>query len=584
MRNSRVSTLSSAFQRTLLLLLCMGPTHSILHAQEAAAELQKKLHELTRRYEEERDKPPSERSETLQAIGALKTPEAAAFLTQVLREKKEQKKEQQALQNIVKQTCVLALGEHGSREAVTAIVIYGFNVLPERGWWVIREALEKAKDPMAVDWLVSKGWKTTPALPPKAQQILVGALMGCGDPRAADAASRLVANRKCPPDVQVSLVKILKEHKHKGSAKKVAKLYRYDHKDLKVAVLLALQAMEASEHSKIFYSALSCKYWEVRSVGVDIFGHTHDPEVLEKIVPLLEDKMPQVQVAAVHALRRLGGKESVDALVAALPAVSGRVQDDIADVLLWLTGKDFGVDVVAWESWWEQKRETAEVVGISRADFDRIRAEQEGKNTGVYYGLRVISEFVTFIIDSSGSMEEPYNIREEDEGKEGRKGSTGVRGKKKKKKKRWVKTRKIKRAQQELVRALDGLKKGTEFNVIQFSGSFTPWRGELTPMSDESREESIEFVQMMTPGGMTNVYETLIYALEDPKVNTIYFLSDGAPTMGTYTDTQTILEKVAEKNQARKVKIHTIGFHLKPEEEELMRQLAEQNYGHFVQK
>ena len=83
---------------------------------------------------------------------------------------------------------------------------------------------------------------------------------------------------------------------------------------------------------------------------------------------------------------------------------------------------------------------------------------------------------------------------------------------------------------------------------------------------------------------MTNVYETLIFAMEDPKVNTIYFLSDGAPTMGTYTDTKTILEKVAEKNQARKVKIHTIGFHLKPAEEELMRQLAEQNYGQFVKK
>ena len=46
---------------------------------------------------------------------------------------------------------------------------------------------------------------------------------------------------------------------------------------------------------------------------------------------------------------------------------------------------------------------------------------------------------------------------------------------------------------------------------------------------------------------------------------------DGAPTAGAYQDTPTILSEVGRMNQTRKIKIHTIGFHLSPAAEELMR-------------
>ena len=192
------------------------------------------------------------------------------------------------------------------------------------------------------------------------------------------------------------------------------------------------------------------------------------------------------------------------------------------------------------------------------------------------------------VVDVSGSMEEPYLAEVDEPGEESEPGGgTSVApkpGQGKGGKTRRAERRKIEVARSELSRALRGLKNGTQFNLIPFDSMYTPWRPILVEMSDELREEALGFVSNLKPGGNTNIYDTLMSALEDPDVNTIYFLSDGAPTTGRITDPDAILAAVAEANQVRKVKIHTIGFHLDPVAESLMRRLAEQNYGSFVKK
>ena len=248
----------------------------------------------------------------------------------------------------------------------------------------------------------------------------------------------------------------------------------------------------------------------------------------------------------------------------------------------------FGTSKVSWEAWWQSKGKDAEIRGISRDEFDQIREESRNNTTGTYYGLRVISKFVTFIVDISGSMEEPYEVDSVKlpGGRKGKRGGTGVSeedessegGKKKEV------LPKIEVARRELVRVLDGIPEGTQFNIIPFESSFTPWRPALVQMDEDVRLQSIEFVKQLNPRGMTNVFDTLASALEDPEVNTIYFLSDGAPTMGKITEPQGILDRIRELNAERKVKIHTIGFHLDPGAASLMRRLAEENHGDFVEK
>jgi len=98
------------------------------------------------------------------------------------------------------------------------------------------------------------------------------------------------------------------------------------------------------------------------------------------------------------------------------------------------------------------------------------------------------------------------------------------------------------------------------------------------------RAEAFRFLEDQRPSGSTNIYDALLIAFSDPQVDTIYLLSDGEPTTGHITDTARMLEEIRRINLFRKVKINTIGFNLKGEAEELMRKLADENYGAFVAK
>jgi Mg-chelatase subunit ChlD len=63
-------------------------------------------------------------------------------------------------------------------------------------------------------------------------------------------------------------------------------------------------------------------------------------------------------------------------------------------------------------------------------------------------------------------------------------------------------------------------------------------------------------------------------------IDTIFFLSDGRPTVGDYVDPQDVAREVRELNQLRKVVIHTIA--IGEFQKDFMKVLAEQNGGIFV--
>ncbi len=535
--------------------------------------------ELMRRFEAERAAAAPVRIETIVALGEIRSDDAAEFLIQNL--EKELPENQAVLVAMFR-----ALGANGTEKAVVAALTSGFRLLEEAYFSELGDALSRVRDPKAVTWLLTKGWRTLPTLPAKAQAQFVRAIEGTADPRMARAANDLLGNRQCPTPIQTQFVRILRMQKDTSAARKIARLYQVDDRELKVEVLLALRDLEASAHGELFRQGLKSDHWQVRSVAVDILAGTHQPELLSLVTPLMKDPEQAVQISVVQALRRLGTRDAIEPLIAGLDAgLSGRLRDDIADALMWLTGKDFGVDPIAWQSWWQENRETVEIKGITREEFERLQREQEDGSTGRYYGLRVLSDHLTFIVDVSASMEEPYNVTEEDvTGTPGGEGSTGVSERGRRRAVETVMRRKIEVAKRELVRCIRDLAEGVRFNLFKFSGDYHAWQPSLITLDSRVRNEAIQWVEGLGPGGTTNVFDTLAGAFQDTTVNTIFFLSDGAPTAGTIQDTDAILAKIAELNRARKVKINTIGFHLDAEATRLMQGLAEQNYGRFVSR
>lgn len=93
------------------------------------------------------------------------------------------------------------------------------------------------------------------------------------------------------------------------------------------------------------------------------------------------------------------------------------------------------------------------------------------------------------------------------------------------------------------------------FNVIFFSTNVDPRLDELITMEPEVRADALEYVARQKAGGATNVFESLMAALADQRVDTIYLLTDGMPSSGAVRDPRAIRDRISRIYVVRKVKI-----------------------------
>ncbi len=105
-------------------------------------------------------------------------------------------------------------------------------------------------------------------------------------------------------------------------------------------------------------------------------------------------------------------------------------------------------------------------------------------------------------------------------------------------------------------------------------------RGELSPAAEqrdeETRSDARAFIGRLALAGSTNIYDALEFAFRDPDVDTICFMTDGTPTIGTETETITIREELRRWNRSRKVRIHCIAV---GEDQPLPKSLAADRAG-----
>jgi hypothetical protein len=122
------------------------------------------------------------------------------------------------------------------------------------------------------------------------------------------------------------------------------------------------------------------------------------------------------------------------------------------------------------------------------------------------------------------------------------------------------------------------LKDGDLFNIIVFGDDVRPWRADkngrpaLVKMNDGHRDDLLGgYLDNLQPSGLTNLYGALEAALSiggrglhdkyyGLGYDTLYVLSDGAPTTGKITDTKEILRVVRETNGLKRLSINTITF------------------------
>jgi hypothetical protein len=231
----------------------------------------------------------------------------------------------------------------------------------------------------------------------------------------------------------------------------------------------------------------------------------------------------------------------------------GRLLHAFIDALWRMTGQPFDDKFVAWSSWWKANGATFKL--LTAAQVKKLEVSEEEwrmkqtthverrsyETTDIkrtkFFGIRIISHHVLFIIDVSGSMTEP--VASEYDGKTGRS--------------------KIEIAKAELVKCIQGLEPTAFFNIITFSSDVKRWfEGRLAAASPKNLDEAKAYVEKLLPFGGTNTYDALKEAFKDPDVDTIFLMSDGEPTVGQVIDPLIMREHVKQWNEHRDITINTI--------------------------
>ena len=400
-------------------------------------------------------------------------------------------------------------------------------------------------------------------------------------------------------------------------------------------ILRALAEGKSTETGPAVRSCLTDKSWEVRRRAIQAFLVAKPPDAAAAIAPLcadpepgvrctaldaltslaaaevvahaiqsLEDPVWQVRTSALGALSKVRSADAITPLIKLLEKEEGVLVPEIGETLACLTGKEFGAQVEQWKGWWAGAKATfvlptPEAIAYLRAKHDARtgNAPREYMKTGVveYHGIDTPSRSVLFIIDVSGSMEAVVTEKERFEAGH------------------YPSYKRIDIVKTELQRTIDHLEPFVNFNILAFATDVDPWKKQLVPANilnksaakdwvgrleaiGGSSKEDLAAVGLAASAGLdkgkTNTYGALMAGLDvrpgartgeknyTVEIDTMFFLSDGRPTVGTFVDPDDILRELTAANELRKVKIHTIA--IGEFQKDFMRKIAERTGGVFV--
>ena len=311
---------------------------------------------------------------------------------------------------------------------------------------------------------------------------------------------------------------------------------------------------------------------QVARVAARILGHSQEIVALEPLI----SAMSRWEESRTRESAARGGREGL----------SKRARDrawlSCRDALHRLTGLSLH-GAIPYKNWIAAHRDE---IDPSKVDLDKVVE----KSTGVgLFGLELTGKNIAFILDVSGSMlatdppsEEAIEIARR---------STGVGDNVEQKLQELMeKRRRIIRARTQLCQAINGLGDERRFTVIPFSSEVNPWSDVLLESSRKNRKSAVQFVQSLKASGITVTDEALARALSDPTLDTIYLITDGAPThIGSQgdqlpIDAKMLMKRIVEETRAlnhlRGIRIFTLGFI--DAEEEFLKRLARENSGKYV--
>ena len=494
-------------------------------------------------------------------VGEMRFPKAAKFLLGVFNGERDVR---------AKAASMVALGKCGDPDAIETVVKKVLSNAKKEAVFVAQlgRMFAEVRNEEAAEWIVSR----IPQKDARVQAAVVEAVGHGGSPTAIEPLTELIKKSKRP--------------------------------EVRFEALRALGRCGGKEAVPTLLPYLEDTDWRMRMAAVEGLGFTGETAVIDDCARLLiRGEEPVVVETATEAIGRIGGREAVEPLIKSLELARLRARQKARRALVDIArrefrmDKDYHVDPNTWRSWWKKVKK-----GVDPDD-----PSMTGRETASYFTFPIHSDRVLFILDVSGSMKWPDAPR-----------ISGI------KPSEW-KGRRIDVAHRELFKALralakqnkgripngggrkgatsdlpygpseDGVEPPTLFNVATFAGHIAPWKKEAVIADDANVEAAIEWLRVQFPRGGTNTHGALEFGLNQEYVDTVFFLSDGVPSVGKMDEPEAILAEVRHMNRFRRVTVNTVALivgrspiekalkYEDPEEmADFMNRIAIENYGKFA--
>jgi hypothetical protein len=198
-----------------------------------------------------------------------------------------------------------------------------------------------------------------------------------------------------------------------------------------------------------------------------------------------------------------------------------------------------------------------------------------------YYGIPVPNRRVAFVIDLSGSMREPVKGGRAQEHVERAPHLRGLE----------IKSR-LDLAKEELVHVVQNLRSEAWVTVIAYGNSAQPivtTKG-LERVTKPLQEKLARRVRALSPSGDTNIHDGLFRAFHPKRKpsksdvvkgpDTLFLLTDGNPSTGTYTSRIELRDAVLQWNLGRMIHINSVN--VGASQSRWLQQLATATDGQFL--
>ncbi len=344
------------------------------------------------------------------------------------------------------------------------------------------------------------------------------------------------------------------------------------------AAIQALANMKDPVTIDALIEALVDRIPALRVVAAEALGELRAGKAAAQLVAQVEGASDwALQKVACEALGRIRSRDSIEPLIARFEVEEGVLVETLYKTLVAITGEDYSYDAKFWRRWWERakaewKLPTDEELVVKREKAAANAAKYKRPDMKTYHSIETFSKRLIFVLDASASMADkiaiPSTTTKEQIDAFGSRVKMDI-------------------AKNELIAMLGSLGDDVEFNIITFAGSAKPWQGNLVGAS--MRTSAIKFVSRLQPvqassGGRagpttggnddeqkTNTWAAILaafgYADEGTpdwkkrgKVDTIFFVTDGLPTIGQIVDVPKLIDEVTAMNRTRGLTIHLVMF------------------------